>query len=397
MKKKNRNIYLFIESSHGFGRDILRGIARYLEENRNWSVQFEGRGLYEGNLESLEARHWDGLIVRSFNQKIHQQFANLKVPFVELFFGTDTSKPEITNDESDTCHQVVNHFYELGLRHVAFYSYGNSWWIKERARCFADAAREMGLPYSNFSEAPDQAPIAAPTTIFPKESIRLRDWLTGLKKPVGLFAGTDPMALRIINTCHDANIRIPEDIAVCGCDNDALFCTLTTPSLTSVDHNGLKVGWEAAWLLDKKMNREQIPPVPLLIPPRGIIERGSTDFTPADDPDAAEIIRFIRDNATIGIQVNDVLRKFDLSSRTLQRMIQHHLGRTAEQEIIRIRFLKAKQMLEETILSVEQISEISGFASAEYFVKAFKHQFGLTPLQYRRDNINKITLQEHIG
>lgn len=389
MKKRSKNIFLFVESSHGFGRDVLRGVAQYAARKPDWVVQFEGRGLYEANLEALESRQWDGMIVRSFNEQTYQRLTAKKIPMVELFHQACLGKPEVSNDEALTGKAVVSHFYELGLRRFAFYSFGSSWWLKERSRCFAEAVQQRGLPLSVFAEAPHLAPVTSPILSPSREAMVLTGWLQHLEKPVGLFAGTDPMALRVINACREANIRIPEDIAVCGSDNDSLFCALASPSLTSVDLSGQRVGWEAMRLLDIKMTCGKLPVLPILIPPLEVVARDSTDFIPADDPDAALAIRYIRANATQGIRVIDVLKRYDLSSRTLQRMIQRHLGRTPEQEILRVRFLKAKQLLEETFLSLEQIALQSGFASSEYFVKAFKKQFGKTPLQYRKEELDK--------
>jgi len=50
--------------------------------------------------------------------------------------------------------------------------------------------------------------------------------------------------------CTIADIKIPEEVAVLGVDDDEYFCNLTNPLLTSVKVPGEQVGYEAMKLLD---------------------------------------------------------------------------------------------------------------------------------------------------
>ena len=50
----------------------------------------------------------------------------------------------------------------------------------------------------------------------------------------------------------------------------------------------------------------------------------------------------------------------------------------------RIRIEKAKKMLENKVILVEQIAALCGFESPSYFIKIFKKETGLTPLEYRK-------------
>lgn len=52
--------------------------------------------------------------------------------------------------------------------------------------------------------------------------------------PTAIFAFNDLVALGVMRQLHRAGIRIPEDIALVGCDN-AYFAPYLTPSLTTVD------------------------------------------------------------------------------------------------------------------------------------------------------------------
>ena len=56
-----------------------------------------------------------------------------------------------------------------------------------------------------------------------------------------------------------------------------------------------------------------------------------------------------------------------------------------------IRLKKARQLLEETDLSVADIAEQVGYHNKGYFYKLFTRKYGVTPAQYRRDAGTKMS------
>ena len=70
-------------------------------------------------------------------------------------------------------------------------------------------------------------------------------------RPDGLFITSDLVAAVCIHTLKEAGVRVPEDIAVVGFNNDPVG-RLITPKLTTIDYNGFEVGKTAAMnLLDQ--------------------------------------------------------------------------------------------------------------------------------------------------
>ena len=66
--------------------------------------------------------------------------------------------------------------------------------------------------------------------------------------PTAIFAMNDMMAYGILNTAHELNIRIPEDLSVIGYDNLTLsYCSY--PALTTVELPFQEMGRRAAGLL----------------------------------------------------------------------------------------------------------------------------------------------------
>ena len=119
-------------------------------------------------------------------------------------------------------------------------------------------------------------------------------------------------------------------------------------------------------------------------PPKGVVTRQSTDVMVIEDADVAQAMRFIRDFATTNIDVDRVADAVGLSRSVLQRRFQKHLGRTPKAEIMRIRIEHAKTLLETLDKTSESIAHKCGFASLNYFTKAFRREVGMTPQAYHR-------------
>ncbi len=60
-------------------------------------------------------------------------------------------------------------------------------------------------------------------------------WLRKLPTPVGLLASNDIRAQQVLIACQNAGMRVPDDVAVIGVDNDDVICPLCDPPLSSVE------------------------------------------------------------------------------------------------------------------------------------------------------------------
>jgi LacI family transcriptional regulator len=159
---------------------------------------------------------------------------------------------------------------------------------------------------------------------------------------------------------------------------------LCTPPLSSVIPDTHRTGYEAARLLDRMMQGEPIREAAILISPRGIAERQSTDVYAIEDEELVTALRFIREHACDGITVSDVLRVVPMSRRILEHRFQKFVRRTPHAEIIRIRMDRVARLLRETELPLIEIAARSGFAAAEYLSVAFKKYTGQSPRAYRQ-------------
>jgi AraC-like DNA-binding protein len=104
----------------------------------------------------------------------------------------------------------------------------------------------------------------------------------------------------------------------------------------------------------------------ILIPPKGIVVRASSDELVVNDPLVAQAARLIRENALVDISVGDLCRKLNVSRSRLDRRMKTALKRSPKEEITRIRPREVERLLRETDITIEVIAEQTGFAHSHY-------------------------------
>ena len=154
----------------------------------------------------------------------------------------------------------------------------------------------------------------------------LAEWIGSLPRPLGLIACNDIHGLRALDACRRAQLAVPEEVAVIGADNDAELCDLSDPPLTSIEFNRERAGYEAAALLDCLMMGDAPSSAAILIPPRGVITRQSTDILAISDRYVAQAVHVIRRRACSGIDVQSVLEELPLSRRSLEERFRRISG-----------------------------------------------------------------------
>ena len=387
MSGKKKKILLFIESTTSFGRDILQGISSYANEGGHWMVTMHERGILDAPPDWLKNWKGDGLISRTANPAALAVLKHLSCHQVELL-GDGAERPsEVAEDETTICQLAFEHFRDRDLKHYAFYAYGNSWWIRLRVQTYVNLLKNEGIVCHLFEEKARQRINLHPVWDDRYEE-PLIEWLHKLPKPVGLMTLYDYQSALVIEACHKAGIAVPEEIAVLGTSNDVHLCNLSVPSISSIDPNAVRVGYEAARLLDLKMNGNPLPSLPILVNPKGVIQRRSTDMIAVEDLDVVAALVFIRENVYSGITVADIVREVAISQSTLQRRFKKFFDRTPEQEMIRLRIVRAKELLRNTSHPISLVAKLSGFTGQDYFVKAFEHACGMTPTRFRKAEQN---------
>jgi LacI family transcriptional regulator len=212
----------------------------------------------------------------------------------------------------------------------------------------------------------------------------LKHWLQSLPKPLGLMACNDSRGRQVLNCCRELNIAVPDDLAVIGVDRDEIFCELSDIPLSSVILNSQQIGFEAAALLNHLMSGKDVANHPRLIRPKGVATRRSTDVLAIEDRHIAAALRIIREQACEGLDIPTLLKSVPLSRSVLERRFAQILGRSPNEEILRVKLGRACRLLEESDLPLAEVAEKCGFEHAEYFSRLFKKKLGSTPGEFRK-------------
>jgi LacI family transcriptional regulator len=372
-------VAILVETSRSYTRDLLSGVSRYLQSHRHWSTFLELRAFESSPPAWLNQWDGDGILARTHSEAMAVAIREAGVPAVELrSTNYNQDFPFVGMDNALIGETVAEHFLNRGYRRFAAYTLDTELFFRERVSKFvtrieAAGARCECLPAHGESTPED----------WEAHQAELMAWLESMEKPVGIFATNDQLAVRLLDACRRAGIVVPEEVAVVGCENETTLCDFASPALTSVKFDGETVGYTAADLLDRLMQGESVAPDPVLIPPKGIEVRASSDEYVIEDPVVLRCVKLIRKHAFEGISVAEIVKVLGVSRSTLERRMKSSLQRGTKQEILRVQFREVNRLLRNTDLTIETISELTGFTHAHYLQTSYRERYKITPGAYR--------------
>jgi len=331
MSKHLPQIALLIESSRNYGRGILRGIARYAHAHGPWSFFVQERELHSGIPKWLQNWKGDGIIARIENRGMAAQLLKLDCPVVDVlgsfrFQGV----PAFDTDAMAVAKMAADFFLKAGFKHFAFSGYQGIPFSDRRAAAFSKYLAENGRNVEEMPAVPrvgDASHIQAIEQHGMMANQTTARWLNARPHPLAVLACNDVRAQQILNACRKHNIRVPEEVAVMGVDNDDVLCNLCEPPLTSIEPNTDLLGYEAAAVLAQAMAGKKVSTQFAQISPLRLLERASTDVIAMDDLVMVQAVRFIRHEVSSGIAVKDVLAHVSRSRTDMEQRFRRWLGR----------------------------------------------------------------------
>lgn len=369
--KRYRHILIAVETYAAYGRRIVEGILDFAERERRWEFQPTRRaGLPEKLPEATE-----GSIAEIRTDEDFARAAKLNIPVIAITgVYRPCPVPTVIADNEAVGRLAAEYLTNQGFAELAYFGSSQLYFVSRRLAGFEDLAEKVGARVHHYSPAQG-------------EPWRLEEWLVGLPAPVGVLAAEDWSAVTVVNACRDLGIAVPEQVAVLGVDNDEHLCRMASPPLSSIDHGAYQIGFEAASLLDRMLAGEEAPTDPILVQPREVVVRQSTDTLAISDPAVARAVEFIRTRACReDIDVPAVVRHARASRRTLEAAFRRVLGRTILQEISRVRVERAKDLLMNTDLAMPGICERTGFSYPSRLSYVIKRETGMTPVEFRHEN-----------
>ena len=86
------------------------------------------------------------------------------------------------------------------------------------------------------------------------------------------------------------------------------------------------------------------------------------------------------------VTLEDMANVFHLSTPYISKYIKDKSGKTFGEHVTQVRLKRAKTLLKNGNMTVENISYAIGYPNAEHFIRVFKKAFNMTPIQYRNLN-----------
>ncbi len=363
-----------VESLNGYREKLLTGISRYARQKNNWRIAFFDRERKE-LADLVGSWQGDGIICSAVDSRFADAAGGREIPIINVTSRQIESVfTNVIGDDVQVGAKAAEFLAARGFQSFAFLR------RRENARYSADRGKGFN---STIAAAGFKAESIAIGSAGDDE---LAEWLAALPRPLALLGSTDRLAAMGIDACWKLGLRVPEEVAVLGIGNYDQLCELCSPTLSSLDVDMERRGYEAAQWLDRILEGEARPAEPILIPPAFVAERRSTDVYAFEDPDVVAALRFVHENAFRTIKVGDVVAATTISRRSLEGRFNNLIGRTLHDEIWQAHFDLATRLLAASDLSLQEVAERSGFRTASALVNLFRQRFELTPREYRIAN-----------
>lgn len=356
--------HIIVERATEFGWDLL-------------DLRFTGGALPEG-------REPSGILTPLYSKHpLRQRLEKLGCPLVWLSQGTLPAKPIpcVVPDLSAAGSLAAQHFAERGFRDVAYIGttpWGDSSMLYDS---FAQSAVKLGCKTHLLQVKEMRGSAGAEGHAYRKDIIG--KWLKEQPKPLALLAPNDFAAARFCTICEEIGLAVPEDVSILGHGNTLSVCEMTPVKLSSILPDHEDYGRQATQLLQDLMGGKPTRET-ILIPPKGIATRQSTDMLAIGDHTVAKALRFIWDHLDQNISVDDIALEAGVNRRKLERAFSTHLHRGINAELRRKRFEKCRHLLRTTDTTISDICRQVGYRSRDYLYQTFQRELGMSPGQYRR-------------
>lgn len=375
-----KTIAIMVENSRAYGRSMIEGIAAFAQEARDWIL----RPLTVEDAFTARLFDFDGVIARIADDHTADRLAEAQLPIVDVFcqkrregFGAVDSNHKLIGEMARTF------FAHRGFQNLAYCGLPGSSFSDAREKAFAtdgtfvytrptqDAVDESQF----YAERVDRIPDARP----------LRDWIVSLPKPVAVFCCNDLRAIQLQQVAMEAGLRVPQDVAILGVDDDTILCSFAKIPISSIRPNSFRVGYNAARLLRAQMDHPPARRTPAVhvVKPGDIVERASTEFMPIDPPWLGNALIHIERNMRRPIGANEIFKLCGRSGTYVEQIFRRKLGLSVQAYITTVKMREAKRLLADPSLRISEVADLCGFTTPQYFTRTFTATFNVNPKAYR--------------
>ena len=362
------------------GQEKLSGIFRYLGDTPEWDVRFirSAQEFTAARVKTAIADGYDGFIVSVPDaERAAEPLADTDIPTIVMDIHSPALSARrknivfIRNSPEEIGRSAANHLLSIGrCKSYAFVHHQSVMqWSVDRFKSYRDTLRENG---------------------FECHELKSPEGIEKLERPVGVFAANDDRGYDVIEFCRANHLRVPEDIAVIGINNDTLVCENCHPRLSSIEPDFEQEGYLAAETLAHMMSASPSPSPStstststLFVGVKQVVRRESTAELSASGKLVQRALVYIRRNALKGISVTDVAAHLHVSRRLADLRFRELQGTTIGETIITERLAEVKRLLRETKDPIDAIAIRCGYENPNYLKNLFKRRFAMTMREFR--------------
>ena len=239
------SIIYMTDFAEAYARGLLLGIARYAESvGEAWNIcrlplSIRDRFGIKAVVEYAYTHHADSVIGQFNPQDDVSLFTKQGILVLAQDFKSPfTDIPNIRGEYCKSGEMAADYFINKGFRNFGFYGVKHVNWSEDRRKGFLDVISSKVPGYSFY----DMEMLKSDMWNYDVEGTA--KWLESLPKPVAILACDDNHAYYLTESCrimslsgNHTKLRIPEDIAILGVDNDETICNLSSVKLSSINQD----------------------------------------------------------------------------------------------------------------------------------------------------------------
>jgi LacI family transcriptional regulator len=289
----------------------------------------------------------------------------------------NTGLPTVRPDEYKIGAVAAKHFMKTGLfRFALIRRRGDGWYQTARCRGFQETLRTAGYNCESYTQNDALAS--------PEETERFSEWIRSLRPSIGIFLSDDSNAHNVIQTCHDAGLKVPRDIALIGSTNSPEVLNSNTLNISTVQYDLSELGYSAAHTLHKLMNGHAPASLIQSITPDHVAERDSTHAILFDSLEIRKSIGFLQENYTQSISIVSVADFIGMSRSSFYRLFVKEVKKTPHDYLQMLRVQRAQELLLSSAEAcLEDVAVNCGFSGRKHLNQAFIKRTGLSASQWR--------------
>ena len=170
-----------------------------------------------------------------------------------------------------------------------------------------------------------------------------------------------------------------------GVDDDELLCSISDPPISSIEMNVEQGGYTTCKKLHDLILSNSKNPFNVWINPLGIKERASTSILNVVDPHVIRVIRYIDDNFSKDISMDEILAVVPLSRRSIEMRFKKATKYTIYQYLLHVRIEHYAYLIKTTSRPYDELAYQVGFHDLSNVSRIFRKYKGCTPSEFRKN------------